>query len=135
MYKLHSTVDDKVYVGSTINTLNRRRSLHVYHGTLWNSTVYQHFNSIGWDNCIMTLIENYPCANRRELEARERYWYDQLAPSLNMHAPFRTAAEVKEAQKPVSRAAAKRYYERNKAVISVKSKARYAAKKAAAASG
>jgi len=36
----------------------------------------------------MTLIENFPCDSKRELETRERHWFDELKPTLNSQNPI-----------------------------------------------
>jgi len=41
----------------------------------------------------MTILEHYPCSNRKELEKRERYWVDKLKPTLNNNIPGRTMDE------------------------------------------
>jgi len=52
--------------------------------------------AIGWDEVKIILIESFPCDNKMELEKRERYYIDQLSPSLNSSRPCLTEAEHKQ---------------------------------------
>jgi hypothetical protein len=40
-------------------------------------------NNGGWTNFDMIMIEQYQCKNNLEKLARERYWIEQMKPSLN----------------------------------------------------
>ena len=40
-------------------------------------------NNGGWTHFDMIMIEQYPCKNNLEKLARERYWIEQMKPSLN----------------------------------------------------
>ena len=71
------TLDQHVYlyINAFINT---------NHGTKQpERKVYKHLVEIGWDEVKIILIESFPCENKMELEKRERYYIDQLSPSLN----------------------------------------------------
>ena len=67
IYKLVNNVDDKIYVGSTCNTLRQRLSGHKIdakrHPTF---PVYQYINTIGFDNVEIILIENFECKTKDE---------------------------------------------------------------------
>lgn len=84
IYKLVSDIDDKFFVGSTCMTLRavlcRMKQNAWMHPQL---SVYAHFNGIGWGTVRAILIEDYPCANKLQLQARERYHYDLLHPQLS----------------------------------------------------
>jgi hypothetical protein len=54
---------------------------------------YNLFDKYGIENCEMVLIENYPCATKDELHARERYWFDNME-NCNICKPIRTEQEV-----------------------------------------
>ncbi len=84
IYKLVNNVDDKVYVGSTVNPLWKRKGQHKASSKEDpNRYVYQHLNIIGWENVEIVLIENFPCNSKDELHQRERHWIDELKPELN----------------------------------------------------
>ena len=94
IYKLVNDVDNDIYVGSTTTSLSMRKSKHVNSAkTRSDRCVYEHLNEIGWDNVKIILIENFPCDSREELVARERYWFEQLQPTLNIQCPGRNKKE------------------------------------------
>jgi hypothetical protein len=79
IYIIENTVDQPVCIGFTTNTLNKR----------WNNYLSEHNNKgrsdykmnisglmrdHGFDNFSMRLLEEYPCNNRCEAEAREGYY-------------------------------------------------------------
>lgn len=94
IYRLVNDVDDEFYVGSTIECLSSRKGKHKYDVKRRPaSRMYKHLNQVGWDNVHIILIEEYPCENIEQLLARERYWIEQLKPSLNKCLPLRTQEE------------------------------------------
>ena len=100
IYKLVNNTDKDIYVGSTCELLSKRLYGHKMCAKSKTQTkVYKHLNEIGWDNVEIILIESFPCANKMELVKRERYWVDQLSPSLNTVRPYVTPAEEKEHEK------------------------------------
>ena len=100
IYKIVNDIDDKIYVGSTTQTLNKRFNRHKSKSKQsQDRTIYKHFNIIGWDHVTIKLIENYVCSCKYELEKRERYWIDTLNSSLNIIVPTRTQKEHYELNK------------------------------------
>jgi group I intron endonuclease len=100
IYKLVNDIDDECYVGSTCDTLAKRKGGHkVMARKKPNQRVYAHLNQVGWANVKIVLIENYACNNVEELNARERFWFDELKPSLNKQVPSRSVQEWREANK------------------------------------
>ena len=89
-----------MYIGHTTNWVNRK-SLHKmtsinnkYKG--YNQFKYEFIRNNGnWENWNMILIEKYPCDNQLEAEKRERYWIDELKPTLNKVRPIITNQERK----------------------------------------
>ena len=68
IYKIIDESNGDVYVGSTIQDFHTRfRNHHIFKG----------YNKIK-SNCKISLIEDYPCNNKRELEEREQYWMDKI---------------------------------------------------------
>lgn len=97
MYKLTNTIDDELYVGSTIQTLKQRMYNHNKHRkkkSHWK--VYKHLNQIGWGNVSIELIEDYPCNSKKKLLKRERYWKDKLNSKLNERKPYISNKERKK---------------------------------------
>ena len=72
IYKLVNTKNDKIYVGSTCARLCDRMAGHrqdLEKGC--ESPVYQTMREIGSKHFHIALIEDFPCASKIELEARE----------------------------------------------------------------
>ena len=70
IYKL-SCEDGHYYYGSTITALRTRLHGHKLASKKQPYRVYAHINTIGWDKVTIELVENYPCADRKELNKRE----------------------------------------------------------------
>ena len=72
-----NNVDEKYYIGSTCNSLHKRKNGHKSDAIKFpEQPVYKHLNTVRWDNVEIILIESYPCNSKAELEARERYWIE-----------------------------------------------------------
>ena len=72
-----------LYVDSTTD-FTKRKSQHKLNSknnndSLYNEKVYNMIrNNGGWDNWVMLEIEKYPCNDKNEAKARERYWLETL---------------------------------------------------------
>ena len=116
IYKLVNNINDEIYVGSCTSSLGKRKYVHKSPNS--NCTgVKDMYDNIGWDQLDIVLIENYPCENSDELRRRERYWYDELKPSLNRVKPY-AYVEDKRAVKLkyfyANKDKQKKYYEDNR---------------------
>lgn len=69
IYKLTSPSTEKVYIGSTVNALSKRLS---HHRSPNNKTLSREMSQ--YDDLQIELLEEFPCQNREQLEARESYW-------------------------------------------------------------
>jgi hypothetical protein len=101
----------KQYVGSTIQSLSKRKYKHKYnweHGITNKETSYLLFQE---DNGVdIILIENYPCENKEELHKRERYWIENIEGGcVNKYIPTRTKKEYKKTFE-----SDKKYYKKHK---------------------
>lgn len=80
IYKIVSENTEKIYIGSTCSPLSKRLYEHKANyknyldGAKNKISSYQIFE-LGEVDII--LIENYPCNDKNELHARERYWMEQ----------------------------------------------------------
>src|SRR5690349_2254957 len=110
------------YVGSTTN-FRQRKNNHKTKCNNENAKQHNYFvykvirDQGGWDNWDMVLVENYPCQNILELEARERHWVEELKATLNKRQPGRTPKEWYEANKDKKQSYLKSYRETNKEAI------------------
>jgi hypothetical protein len=71
IYKLTSSVDNYFYIGSTTKTLDVRFQQHKNQSKIALIKAYDHFNTIGWDNIKITLIESITCLSKNELKQKE----------------------------------------------------------------
>lgn len=98
VYKLCTSTDDEFYIGSTCIPLDTRLHNHKQCSKKYHTRkVYQHFNSVGWDKVSIVLVESFPCECRAELEKRERFYVEQMKPTLNSRCPATPHKEAKEA--------------------------------------
>ena len=105
IYKLINFINARVYVGSTIQSLDQRFAVHKCKSKKYpDIKVYQHIAEIGWDNISIELLEKYPCANQKELNMRERYWCERLESDLNDEVPSRLMSEYQEEHKEEKKA-------------------------------
>lgn len=112
-------VGDEIYVGSTCAPLPKRKGEHKRKSKVYpNRRLYKAIMEIGWENVSIILIEEYPCNNKMELERRERYWIDELRPSLNIQIPRRTKHEWNDDNKEHNARKMKEYYQTNKEHLS-----------------
>jgi group I intron endonuclease len=119
IYKLVNNTDHKVYVGSTCMLLSKRLYNHKAKAKLFpNRKLYSHLNAIGWESVKIVLIEEFKCANKMELEKRERYYVDDLEPELNFMRPRVTEQEHKETVQVYNA----KYQRENKATLRLKRK-------------
>ncbi|MHA2181715.1 MAG: GIY-YIG nuclease family protein [Promethearchaeota archaeon] len=92
------------YVGSCCN-FNKRKSQHKSdcnneNGKSYNYRVYQTIRANGgWNNWSMLEVESYSCGTKRQLEARERHWLEELKANLNCQIPTRTRKEYQKEYK------------------------------------
>ena len=87
IYKLVNDINDNFYVGSTVNSLAKRKYWHKSKGTMV-PRVKAIYDAIGWNQLKIVLVESYPCDSNDELRQRERFWYDELKPDLNRQRPW-----------------------------------------------
>lgn len=77
IYKIASKKTDKIYIGSTISSLDCRMYRHRQDYCLYinnlGTKIYsaELFDEVGFENCYIELICDYPCNNAQELVAEE----------------------------------------------------------------
>jgi len=94
MYKIQHNEDDTLlYVGSTTN-FNNRKSHHKslcenQASSAYNRKLYRMIRENGgWDCFSMVKIEDFPCENGRDAEAREDQLMRELKANMNTHRAF-----------------------------------------------
>lgn len=96
VYKLTTSVDNTIYIGSTTTSLQERFAYHT--GELENqstgprtSKVYKHLDRIGWNKVSITSLEKVICYSRKQLlihEAKHMSTHWGLKYCLNTNLPF-----------------------------------------------
>lgn len=103
-----------IYVGHTTNKTRRKQE----HNSRCNNSNDKQYNSYvykfirengGWSNWSMIVVEEYPCENKNQAEARERYWIETLQATLNKVIPTRTKQEYMEENREQLREKSKQY--------------------------
>ena len=88
---------DHVYVGST-EDLEERIRKHKYHSNRERCTskVYTTIREQGgFSNWTLEVVEIGTVETKFEIRSRERYYYDQLRPSLNTYRPQASSEEIR----------------------------------------
>lgn len=84
VYKIVNDIDDRIYVGSTCQTLAQRMSCHRSNvGKKPSQSLYALMGDHGVDKFRIVLVEDYPCERKDQLRAREEYWRVELNAQLN----------------------------------------------------
>ena len=110
------------YVGSSTN-FNERKRLHKYRCTKVDNPKYEYplYKTMrekgGFENWTMVLIEKFKCEDKHSLEARERFFIEQLKPTLNQRIPTRTDKEYRDDNKETLSEKSKIYRTQNKEKI------------------
>jgi hypothetical protein len=125
IYKLVSNHTDKIYIGSTVQPLYKRKAGHKKSYKLFKNKQIQYVSSyelIEIGDIDIILIENVKCESKEELHAKERH-YIELNKELcvNLRTPSRTIEEKKQNLKELH----KNYYENNIEILKEKHKEYY----------
>jgi hypothetical protein len=96
VYKIEH--DDKVYIGSTRTTLEKRLAWHrnkASNPTCAHRQMYAYFNSIGWNHAAISLLREIENASDDELLWHERMMLEEYAPTCvwNVRHPIRSVEE------------------------------------------
>ena len=93
IYKILNTIDDEIYVGSTMEKLSTRLKQHRAATTFWSTQkIHQHMREIGMEKFYIELIENCPCSSKGELLRKEGEWIRKIG-TLNKLISGRSKAE------------------------------------------
>jgi hypothetical protein len=112
-----------IYIGHTTNFVKRKNSHKTscinINSKVYNQYVYQFIrNNGGWDNWNMIQIQEHNCKNKREAEAREHFWIENLGAKLNSNKPYAMCKEEPQLYKQC-------WYEEKKDYILQKAKKNY----------
>jgi hypothetical protein len=100
IYKITSNSTDKIYIGSTCQPLCKRMTKHRGNYKLFINSKRgktTSFELIALGDAIITLIEDFPCERKEQLQARERYHIELNKDiCVNKCIPTRTRKEYEE---------------------------------------
>jgi len=128
VYCIRNTINDKIYVGSTIQGLSVRMAEHRRRSKKNNNMkIYFALRELGVNNFYIELIENYDCKTKEELRAREQYYirlYDCFKNGYNNNCAKRDVIKNQEMLEYYKNYNEKRY-EENKDQINKRNKKFY----------
>jgi len=115
IYKITSETADLVYYGSTTLTLEDRMIRHraAYQRYMTGASVSftSSFIVLGHDDAEISLVEEYPCDNKRQLCVHEGTFI-RNNPCVNLNIAGRTSQEYYQDNRATFLANSRRYYER-----------------------
>ena len=100
-YCIRNDVNDDVYIGSTTQLLCKRMAKHrasIHAKKSENVMFYQLMRELGVDAVRIELLEECPCENREQLQAREGHCIKKMG-TLNKRVESRTKTEYYEDNK------------------------------------
>ena len=123
IYKIEPIIEHEeheIYIGSTsLKYLSSRMTYHKTSYNRWKSNShgkvmsFDLFDKYGFDNCVITLIENVNANTKEELLKKERH-YIQSMKCVNKFIPLRTLKEYYIDNKEHKQKITKLYYENHK---------------------
>ena len=114
IYKLINSDNTLCYIGSTVKTLEQRKSKHANAYKSWKAGGHNYVTSFkviedDIDGLNIFLLENVSCNSKDELTSRERYYIDTIQ-CVNKYMPNRTKQEYYKDNKEIIQ----KYYNDNK---------------------
>ena len=115
IYKIKSSLTDKIYIGSTSKTLTERLSRHKTDYNAWlkdnNSSYLTSFEILKYNDYLIELIESFICIDKLERNEKEGHFLklNKLI-CVNKRIETRTRKEYRETHKEEQ----KQYYQDNK---------------------
>ena len=110
IYRIVCNETGEQYIGSTTQTLAQRLTQHKYYKNC-NST-----QIIERGNYAIVLIEDCPCANKEQLERRERYFIENME-CVNYIIPTRTKKEYHQTYRERRLEGFRKYAQENREII------------------
>jgi alpha-galactosidase/6-phospho-beta-glucosidase family protein len=119
IYRLVCLVTGKQYIGSTTQNLRKRLHEHKINYKCWKNGKYHYvtsFQIIENENYDIVLIEEFPCDNKEQLHARERYYIETME-CVNKYIPTRTIQQYRQANREKLAKRDKQYRQANQEEI------------------
>ena len=128
IYKISSTLGDKIYIGSTTKQLDQRLTSHKYNYNAWkNGTLKKRvssfivFDEYGIENCIIDLLEMFPNLSTEERRIKEGEYIKSM-PCVNHNIAGTTKKESDKRYRDMNKDKRKKYIEENRTVIQQKTR-------------
>jgi hypothetical protein len=83
IFKIVNKVDDKIFIGSTIDNPLSCLCDHIIRSHDPTLQLHRHIKRHGFQQFNIVLLEKFPCSSLTELQAVEAMWISKLKPSLN----------------------------------------------------
>lgn len=83
IFKIVNTVDDQIFIGSTIDNPLSCLCDHIVKTHDPTLQLHRHIKRHGYQQFNIVLLEKFPCSSLTELQAVETMWINKLKPSLN----------------------------------------------------
>jgi len=128
IYKIISPHTDKLYIGSTTQTLKRRFQKHITSYKEYKKGLINGLSSkyiIESKDPSIVLIELYPCCSKKEKFERESFFirkYLNIGTAVNIYIPLRTLDQWKRDNKEKYDLIQARYREKNRKKINERDK-------------
>ena len=122
VYCIRSNQTEKVYIGSTIDSLCRRLAKHRYEAKHRCNNKTTSFYILQFEDAYIELVENYPCNSKEELHKREGEIMRQYNNRVNKALAGRTQKQYRDEHKEILKQKDKQYREDNKEILKEKSK-------------
>ena len=104
------------YIGSSTNTLSKRKGGHINDYIRYTTKKRQFitvFKILEHQSFDIVLIENYPCDDKDQLRARERFYVESME-CVNRNIPNRTKQEWMSTNKERMKQHKKEFYQNNR---------------------
>ena len=121
IYVIRNTVNEKLYVGSTVRTLAQRMAQHRKEAAQGQNEILLHkaMRELGADKFYIELVKDNPCERREQLHLEEGKCMREMKATVpdgyNMKVAGRTYSDRYTANCDLIKARAREYYDRNKA--------------------
>ena len=129
IYKISSSLTDKIYIGSTCQALSQRMAGHMKDYKCYmngKSNYVSSYDIIKLGDAYISLIQEYNLNNRQQLFIKE-YEIMKLNINIIVNKQFtgRTDSEYRQDNKEIIAKRDKKYNQDNKAMLAIKDKQKY----------
>jgi hypothetical protein len=128
IYKIVSLLTEKVYIGSTVKSLEQRLKEHKNHYKCYQngkSNYVTSYELVKYTDATIELIEEIEYINKRDLHIKEKYYIQTIDNVINKYIPTQSIKECKKKYHDTHKDESKKYYIANADKIKEKKKEYY----------